>query len=240
MPLHLIFIIILTLNSLQLFSQGLYENEQKVNLFKNRINKVEVFKNGQLNHEIEVDTILKIIEIHSIRLKSANKTLTAYTQKFFFNKFELVDSVIYILCAIDADTILEPLRLTCLPDTSILHYNYTQTGRRLINRKNYVLKNNTKKIRSVDYFGYDDKRRLVLMLQNDGQTQFYYTYDDKDCIIKEVVGNTNINYEYNSQGQLTGRKIASQSITYEYFQNKLLKRKTIKGTDSGVWTYDYK
>ena len=239
MKLRIVYTLLFILPALISFSQGAHEDEQKVYLLKQAVKKVTVFKNGKINHEIAVDTSLKTVEFHSLPVKSGEKVLTAYQKKYFFNQAYRVDSILYILCHIDADSTSEGLRLNCSPDSSIFIYNYDLLSDMLLHKKGYVIKNAQKEIRSTDYYGYDDKKRLVLEIQSEGRTQFYYTYDSKGRITKETIGKTTILYEYNPSGMLKTRRSDSQTISYEYFSTKLLKKKTITGTDEGVWAFSY-
>ena len=62
-------------------SQGLHDINEKKYFLDNRLKKIKVFKDGQLNHLIEIDTTNRTVEVHSIPVKSGNAFLIAYSKK---------------------------------------------------------------------------------------------------------------------------------------------------------------
>ncbi len=198
------------------------------------LKKIKVFNDGRPSSLIEIDTINKIVEVHSIPVKSGNISLTAFSKKYYFASGHL-DSIIQVSCPIDVDSISSDI--FCIPDSLVIIYTYS-LNKMLINDQTFVI-GTSRKLFRTDYYGYDDKKRLVLLLQGDGSTQFYYTYNDKGQIDTETINDTKIYYKYNSLGQLESRKSNSQTILYSYFPNGLLGKKVVTGSNANALTFEY-
>lgn len=216
---RLFHIILLTLLFLNSNSQGLHDINEKKYFLDNRLKKIKVFKDGQLNHLIEIDTTNRTVEVHSIPVKSGNAFLIAYSKKYYFKSGHL-DSIVKVSCPLDGDSITSAL--VCKTDSTVSIYNYSHK-KLLVNGKTFKT-DRSRKLLSVDYYGYDDKNLLVLLIQSEGSTQFYYAYNDKGQIVSETIHDIKINYKYNSLGLLESRKSNSQTILYSYFPNRLLKK----------------
>jgi hypothetical protein len=108
-----------------------------------------------------------------------------------------------------------------------------------MNREFYNISKGLKKKNKTDYFGYDTKKRIILLIQDEGRVQFYYTYNDKEQIITETVLGVTIVYEYDTLGRKVKRSSKTQKIKYEYYKNSLLEREVIDGSNGGIWNYLY-
>lgn len=239
-------IIFLSLLSSKGATQGLYDDQQLFSLFHSGKSKVKVFVNEKLKSIWHIDSLAKTIEIHTLEPmvinpvapRYDNKLSTTNLKKYFFNKLGNIDSIVitgYQMLMSPGN----PPQTDTIADTTVIIYAYPLIENWAMNRKKYLINNGKKRILSSDYFGYDSQKRLVLLIQDEGRVQFFYSYNEKGQIEKETVLGAAILYEYNYKGQMVSRVSDTQKITYAYNQDQLLMRKVILGKNPGTTIYEY-
>jgi hypothetical protein len=211
------------------YSQGLYDENEKINLLKSSFKRVKVFDNGKLSNYIDIDTIQRTVSIKSVPVHS----MTEYSKVYFFNRHYRLDSTIVILCPVDVDSLTK--KLFCTQKIMINVYNYSLADR-LMNMKTYLGTKRT--YLKTEYFAYDNKDRLIVRLQDEGRTQFYYQYNERNQIIKESVHGAEVSYTYNKDGTLKKRNHSNQTIVFNYTSGHLVKKITT-GSNASHLTFEY-
>lgn len=236
----------MTLLSFKGFSQGLYDDQQLFSLIHSGKTKVKVFVNEKLKSIWHIDSLARTIAMHTLEPtiinpvapRYDNKFSTTYLKKYFFNKLGNIDSILiadyHILM-----TPGNPSKMDTIADTTVIIYSYPLLENWVMNRKKYSIIKGEKRILSTDYFGYDSQKRLVLLIQDEGRVQFFYSRNDKGQIEKETVLGATILYEYNYTGQMVSRVSDTQKIKFEYNADQLLIRKIVSGNNAETITYGY-
>lgn len=239
-------IILLTLLTIKGFSQGLYDDQQKIYLLNSGKSKVKVFSNNHLTSIWHVDSSERTITIHNLEPSTINPNAPKYDSKFstrlqkkyFFSRTGIVDSILITEYA-ELSRWGESLKTDTISDTMVIIYTYPLLKKWVMNRKKYLIRNGQKKLFSTDYFGYDSQTRLVLIIQDEGRVQFFYSFNDKGQIEKETVLGATILYKYNNLGQKVSRESDGQKIEYEYNENQLLKQEIETGNNTKIRIYEY-
>ncbi len=220
-------------------SQGLYKDKEIYNLIISGKTKMKVYVNESLKAVWFFDSSQNTAEEWILKYKFLNPTAPSYNDrltvrakiKYFFLEKGAIDSTIRVLYNFISEN---------RNDTDIVKYNYPQLDNRVMNRKMYSLKNGEYKWSQTDYFGYDEEKRLILLIQDEGRTQFYYTLNQQGQIIQENIYDTTIYYSYNGYGKIAHRVAESLDIKYDYNSESLLIRKiSTTGTDTEITTYAY-
>jgi YD repeat-containing protein len=246
MKIFYIQIIILTLLSFNGFSQEIFDDQQKFYLINSGKSKVKVFVNGKLSSIWHIDSLARTLIVHTLEPAVINpvapkyddKLSISYLNKYFFNSQGNIDSILkaeFGLLLIDDN----PPKMDTVADTTLIINSYQFPEKWVMNKKIYSIKNGLKRQFRADYYGYDSQNKLILLIQDEGRVQFYYSYNDKGQIEKETVLGVTILYEYNNIGQMVSRISEKHKIKYEYNANQLLSRQTISRENMMTTTFDY-
>ena len=231
------------------YCQGFAEEERLLKWLRSGFEEVHVFHDSAIESIYEIDTISRTITQHVLRLTDINPAIPSYDNKY--SSSEIIETQfdeewkpVFIRKISFMSFLIETLHDTSepdAPDTTLIKYNYPFLKDWAMNTSHYRIRNGKRLLIRTEYFGYDNKSRLILRIQEDGRTQFYYVYDDKDRIVYEfVMMHVRVKYEYNDSDQIIKRSWEGGTITYEYNEHSLLSREIVEDSYPGEWTYQYK
>lgn len=230
------------------FGQGFYEIEKNFELLNSGKKKVSVFKGPELVYYKTIDSINRIITENKVQPtellankyapKFDNDLSISYSKISFYNSKGTLDSTILInyaspLMSVDGDYI--PARV----DSTLIVYGQTLLGEKILTRNYYSIKKGARKLYRTDHYGYDVNDRLIILIEDDGHTQFNFEYDDDRNISAYYVHGTIVRFQYDELRRKSKDIYARSVNTYEYDDNSLLITKTTTGKNEGVFTYKY-
>jgi hypothetical protein len=241
----ILFILLIGLPSIAL-TQGLYKDNCYFDLVNSGKTKVNVFVNKGLTSVWLIDISARTLTQHQLEPTIMNPVApvfdnnlsTRYLTKYCFNKLGKVDSILlanYHLAIPTGNTSL----VDTIADTTVIIYSYPLLENWVMNRKYYQIKNGNRKLLRTDHYGYNDQKRLILLIEDEGRIQYYFTYNDNEQIETSTFLGTKIKYDYNSSGQLKSCESETYKILYEYNKDKLLIKEVISGNENRTTTYEY-
>jgi hypothetical protein len=241
--LHILILVILPFIGL---TQGFYQDNYYFDLIKSGKTKVKVFK-SELKSVWLIDSSARTLTQHMLEPTFMNpgapifenNRSTYYLKKYYFNKLGKIDSILLA----DYHTYVirtgKNSRIDTIADTTVIIYSYPQLENWVMNEKFFQIKNGLRRLKRTDHYGYDDHKRLILHIEDEGRIQYYFTYNDKEQIVTCSYLGTKIKYEYNSSGRLQIWESVKNKIQYEYNQDNLLIKEVISGNKEQTTTYEY-
>lgn len=241
-------IIILSALTISTLGQGLYEIDQNFKLFSSGKQKVSIYEDSTLILIKIIDSTNRIIIEHTVEnsIYSGNRYspifdkrfLISKIEKFYFDRNGSIDSSLTIkftspLMTISGNAIPPEV------DTTLITYKKTLLTNKILTRNFHSIKNGIREIYRTDHYGYDINDRLVLLIEDDGHTQYYFEYDNTVNILAYYVHKAKVLFDYDEFGRKVKDTYRSSTNTYEYDHSGLLIRKTTRGKNEGTLTLIY-
>ena len=234
--------------TLSTFGQGFYDIEKNFELINKGKKKVNVFMGAELVYSKTIDSINRIVikntvqptKIHanSYAPKFDDDHSISYREIFFYNSKGTIDSTILINYTSPLVTI-DGGKIPAGVDSTLIVYGKTLLMDKILTRNYYSIKKGARKLYRTDHYGYDSNDRLIILIEDDGHTQFYFEYDNDENISAYYVHGVKVSFQYDELGRKSKDIYVTSTITYEYDDNSLLIKKISSGKNEGVFTYKY-
>lgn len=244
----LILIAIISLTTIPTFGQGFYEIEENFKLIKSGKKKVSVFKGSELISFKTIDSTKRIITENTVQPskflannyapKYDNLLSISHSTVSFYNSKGILDSILLInyttpLITLDGDNI--PAKV----DSTIIVYGCKLLDKKILTRNYYSNETGVRKHYRSDHYGYNNDDRLIILIEDDGHTQFNFEYNDEGNISAYYIHKTRVSFEYDERGRKSKDIYVTSTNTYEYDDNSFLITKITTGKNEGVFTFKY-
>ncbi len=237
------------LSSYKSKGQSISDLEQNFKYIEQKIECINIYKESVLWSRIAVDTINRTITEYSV-ITQPQKT-DPYTNIFvdslssvpikitFYNSIGHVDSVLRINKT-PTIYVSHNSPIASRLDTTIVIYKYPLISDKVLYRSFLSLRNGQRKYFRTDHYGYNNNNRLILRIDGDGHTQFYYEYNEKGELSAYHSHEKSVKLEYDEFGRKITEFYTNTTNRYEYDNNSFLIRKISAGLETTVYTYTYK
>lgn len=242
----LIFIILLIITPT--FGQGFYKIEENFKLLNSGKKKVSVFRGETLIYFKILDSANRIVTKNNIELTELLENNNApiydethsisYTEISFYNTNGIIDSTIiinYLSPVLTAKGESIPAQV----DSTLIIYNQTLFHEKILTRNFYKINQGVRVLYRSDHYGYDVNDRLIILIEDGGNTQYNFEYNDDGNISAYYVHGTKVSFEYKELGRKSKDIYVTSINTYEYDTNSMLIKKVTTGKNAGVFTFKY-
>ena len=243
-----ILIAVISLISIFSFGQGFYKIEENYKLIRSGKKKVSVFKDSELISFKTIDSTKRIITDNTVQPSKflANSYAPkydslhsiSYSTVSFYNSNGMIDSILFINYTTPLITVGGG-KIPAKVDSTIIVYGYNMPKKRTLTRNYYSIEKGVRKHYRTDHYGYNNDDQLIILIEDDGRTQFNFEYNDEGNISAYYVHKAKISFEYDELGRKSKDIYVTSTSVYEYDDKSFLIRKITTGKGEGIFTFIY-
>tara|TARA_B110000967_G_C18872897_1_gene556498 strand:+ start:537 stop:1253 length:717 start_codon:yes stop_codon:yes gene_type:complete len=230
------------------FGQGFYDIDEDFKLINSGKKKVTVFKDSSLESFKMIDSVNRTITNNTLTYSAnlANKSAPryndhlsiSYIRKSIYNLDGTIKSTLLIKYTSPLST-LNGKSIPASIDSTLILYRRTTLSKRILTRNFYSIDTGVKVLYRSDYYGYDNNDRLIILIEDDGHSQYTFEYSDDGNISAYYIHKAKVKFEYDELGRKLKDVYVTSTSTYKYNNDSLLTTKITIGKGKAIYNYKY-